>query len=147
MFTRNITTASLLNHIMEVTSLFTFLLLGLLNVFAYAQQFEDIVMGLDYPGVSENCAEALNTTMPGCPSFLIRVSVDNPRLNSDQLTNLCTSRCRSSMTSVRQVIASTCNKNTDVVNIDDVIWPGLTPSLVYPFFLQPKQKLWLTCLV
>ena len=135
--------------IMACTHSLSLLLLAFLASSAYAQQFEDKVMGLDYPEISENCLEALNTTVPNCPSFLIRVSVDNPRLNSEQLTALCTPNCRTALTSVRQTIASGCNLDTDIVEFDGVAWPG--PSgypymIIFSLFL-PKMNSWLIIFV
>lgn len=109
---------------MTCTRSLPLLLLAYLASRANAQQFEDMVMGLDYPEISENCMEALNTTVPNCPSLLIRVSVNNPRLDSEQLTALCTPTCRTALTNVRQTIASGCNLDTDVVEFDGVVWPG-----------------------
>ncbi|OBT53418.1 hypothetical protein VE04_07002 [Pseudogymnoascus sp. 24MN13] len=94
---------------------------GLESSSANAQQFKDTAMELDYPGVSENCMEALNTTAPNCPSFLIGVSATNPRLDSEQFTALCTPACRTALTNVRQTIALGCNLDTDVVEFDGVI--------------------------
>lgn len=99
----------------------TLLLLAHLASSANAQQFKDTAMELDYPGVSENCMEALNTTAPNCPSFLIGVSATNPRLDSEQLTALCTPACRTALTNVRQTIALGFNLDTDVVEFDGVI--------------------------
>ncbi|GAW18021.1 hypothetical protein ANO14919_074900 [Xylariales sp. No.14919] len=88
-----------------------------------AQQFNDTFMGIDYPGVSPACVSALNTTVLGCPSFLISISVDNPRLNSEQLSSLCTSGCRSSLEDTRKIIASACNQTSDVFTLNHVTWP------------------------
>ncbi|KAK1752213.1 carbohydrate-binding module family 50 protein [Echria macrotheca] len=90
----------------------------------FAQQFQDVVMGIAWPGLSESCVTALNTTVPNCPSFLIRVSVDNPRLDEEQLEDLCTTSCRTDLTTVRGTIASACNPTTDVIQLDGVVYPA-----------------------
>jgi len=77
---------------------------------------------VEYSGISETCKHALNTTVK-CPSFLGDVSEDNPRLTSEQLTELCTSGCQTSLTDVRKTIASGCD-NTDVITFEGADWPG-----------------------
>ena len=101
------------------------LLLLLTAVGSQAQQFQDIQLGLDYPDVSEQCLDALNTTVANCPSFLIGASVDNPRLDSDHLVALCTPSCRTGLTSTRSTIASGCNTASDTITIDGVVFPGM----------------------
>lgn len=90
------------------------------------QQFSDALLAnYAYPGLSDHCVEAINTTVSNCPAFLAAASVDMPRLDSSSLDALCTSACRSSLTSVRSVIASGCrDKTTDVITIDSVVYPG-----------------------
>lgn len=134
---------------MTLTCSLSLLLLAYLTSSANAQQFEDTVMGLDYPGASENCMEALSTIAPNCPSFLIGVSVNNPRLDSEQLAALCTPACRTALTNVRQTIASGCNLDTDVVEFDGVIWPGPSRhlySIIFGLFI-PNKYLQLTIVV
>ena len=135
--------------IMAGTRSLSLLLLAFLMSSAYAQQFKDMAMGLDYPGISKNCVQALNTTVPNCPSFLIGVSVDNPRLNSEQLSALCTPNCRNALTRVRRTIASGCNLNTDVVEFDGVVWPGPSgyPYMIIFSLLLPEKNSWLTIFV
>lgn len=107
--------------------LFLSLLLAVSVGRVHGQQFEDDVMGLDFPQLSEDCLEALNTTAAGCPGFLIRVSVDNRRLIPEELTALCTTTCRASLTTVRSTIAAECTLATDVMEFDGVVWPGSYP--------------------
>ncbi|KAH6839433.1 hypothetical protein B0I37DRAFT_400041 [Chaetomium sp. MPI-CAGE-AT-0009] len=91
-----------------------------------AQQFNDTVLGnRAYPGLSDECAEALNTTVKDCPGFLAAASVDMPRLDSSSLDVLCTSACRSSLTSVRKVIAEGCRADKDAIEIRSVVYPGM----------------------
>ena len=64
---------------------------------AKAQQFIDMTLGHDiYPGLGEQCYEALNTTVKNCPGFLAVHVVEMPRLASPMLDALCTPDCRSS---------------------------------------------------
>ncbi|KAK4660328.1 hypothetical protein QC762_0017910 [Podospora pseudocomata] len=100
---------------------------GLLSTFAIAnaQQFSDGLLGYHvYPGLSDQCAEALNTTITNCASFLATVAVDMPRLDSRSLETLCTATCRSSLSSVRGTIASRCRGNTDVLEIESIVYPA-----------------------
>lgn len=90
-----------------------------------AQQFNDTVLGNKaYPGLSDQCAEALNTTVKDCPGFLAAASVNMPRLDSSSLELLCTPACRSSLSSVRKVIAEGCRADKDVIEIRSVVYPG-----------------------
>ncbi|KAK6950779.1 hypothetical protein Daesc_007304 [Daldinia eschscholtzii] len=109
---------------MKLTSCVLFILSGFLSSNVYSQQFEDITLGLDYPGISDACIDALNTTVSKCPGFLVSVSIDNPRLNSEQLSSLCTSDCRTSLTNARKTIASGCNQKSDTLTLDGVVWPA-----------------------
>ena len=91
-----------------------------------AQQFTDLPLYNVYPGVSDACTNALNTTVTNCPGFLGVVSVNNPRLNSNQLQTLCTTSCRSSLTSARQTIAQGCtNTSADIIVYDNIAYPGI----------------------
>ncbi|OTB16721.1 carbohydrate-binding module family 50 protein [Daldinia sp. EC12] len=109
---------------MRLTSCVLFILPGFLSSNVYSQQFEDITLGLDYPGISDACSDALNTTVSKCPGFLVSVSIDNPRLNPEQLSSLCTSDCRTSLTNARKTIASGCNQKSDTLTLDGVVWPA-----------------------
>ena len=92
---------------------------------AKAQQFIDMTLGHDiYPGLGEQCYEALNTTVKNCPGFLAVNVVEMPRLASPMLDALCTPDCRSSLTSVRGVIASGCAADTDVIEFGRVVYPA-----------------------
>ena len=90
-----------------------------------AQQFTDLPLYNIYPGVSDACTQALNTTVANCPAFLGVVSVNNPRLSSDQLKSLCTIDCHNSLTSARQTIAQGCtNASSDIIVYDYIAYPG-----------------------
>jgi hypothetical protein len=104
-------------------------LLVLLREGINAQRFDNFMLAVDYPGISHACADALNTTVSNCPYFLGSVSINNPRLDSDQLSLLCTSACRTSLTSVRQTIANGCNQDSDIISLDDIDWPGMDSPL------------------
>lgn len=88
------------------------------------QTFENLVVGLNYPNVTDTCLASLNTTVTGCPGFLHSASTTNKRLNTEQLEALCTTGCADGLQSARQAIASGCNAATDIVEIDGVVWPG-----------------------
>lgn len=91
----------------------------------WAQQFSDVLISSSgYPGLTDQCAEALNSTVQSCPGFLAEASVDMPRLDSTSLEALCTSACRSSLESVRNTIASGCGASQDVIMVDAVVYPA-----------------------
>ena len=96
-----------------------------------AQRFDNLALGVDYPGISDTCADALNSTLTDCPSLLASVAIDNPRLTSDQLGDLCTSGCRTSLQNVRQGIAKACNQDSDIISYGGVDWPGKWSLFVY----------------
>lgn len=100
---------------------------GILSIegVANAQQFVDVTLGHDaYPGLSEQCYEALNTTVQSCPGFLAVDLVEMPRLASPMLDALCTPSCSSSLRSVRGVIASGCTADTDIIAMGRVVYPA-----------------------
>ncbi|KZL86126.1 hypothetical protein CI238_09105 [Colletotrichum incanum] len=108
---------------------FFVLVLGLVALFNVrlvdAQQFADTTLGYEvYPDLSERCYEALNTTVEGCPGFVAANAVDMARLVPGMLEALCTPGCKSSLASVRSVIASGCNAKTDVVEFGQVVYPA-----------------------
>lgn len=109
---------------------------------AHAQQLDGIIRGIGYPGLSDRCIQALNTTVTGCPAFLSNVALNNPRLNSGQLSALCNKPCRDSLTRVRDVIATACNAANDTIQLDAVVYPGKTIDL---FPSQPLIDLSNSC--
>jgi hypothetical protein len=109
---------------MIFTRRYGFLLLTLLIEHVYTQVFPNLLLGIDYPGISASCSTALNTTLTTCPSLLGSVSVDNPRLDSASLALLCTSGCQSELTSVRKTVASGCELASDIITYEDINYPG-----------------------
>jgi len=99
-------------------------LLHALSQVVIGQRFEGIETSVDYPGLEDQCQQALNTTVTGCPAFLGSISVDNPRLTSDQLSWLCTSDCQASLHSVQKTIANACGAESDTISYDGTDWPG-----------------------
>ncbi|KAK3177856.1 hypothetical protein K4F52_009408 [Lecanicillium sp. MT-2017a] len=91
---------------------------------ANAQTFSDAVVGHAYPGISDECAEALNTTVTNCPAYLAWAAEEMPRLVPSALDALCTTACKSSLTSVRGDIASGCGGDSDVMEVDSVVYPA-----------------------
>ena len=104
--------------------LFSFLVVLLQSHSIHAQQFEDLQFAVSYPQLSESCVEALNTTVGGCPGLLMLVAQKHRYLHHDELTDICTTDCRSSLASVRAIIALACNAASDVVEIAPVTYPG-----------------------
>ncbi|RMX79389.1 hypothetical protein D0869_08345 [Hortaea werneckii] len=78
---------------------------------------------MSYPGISNACETALNTTVD-CPAFLQKVSVKNAILDLDQVQALCTGSCVTDLQSARSDIASACTADTDVIVYDDVAYPA-----------------------
>jgi hypothetical protein len=104
-------------------------LLAVIAIDIHAQQLEGINQSVAYPGLSDGCMDALNTTVASCPIFLDTASVDSPRLNSEQLASLCTVPCQSAMASVTSTIKSGCSAPNDTITIDAVVYPGtVSPS-------------------
>ena len=99
-------------------------LLAVIFIGTHAQQLENITRIVSYPGLSDGCLDALNTTVATCPFFLSSVSIENPRLNSDQLAALCTPSCHSALTSVRTTIKEGCSAANDTIEFDSVVYPG-----------------------
>jgi hypothetical protein len=99
-------------------------LLAVFAIGANGQQLGGVMRGINYPGLSDRCLEALNTTVTGCPLLLSSVSVENPRLSSDQLAALCTTSCRGSLTGVRSTIKLGCIAPNDTIEFDSVVYPG-----------------------
>ncbi|KAF2000149.1 carbohydrate-binding module family 50 protein [Amniculicola lignicola CBS 123094] len=99
-------------------------LLAVISIGAHAQQFEGILRSVSYPGLSDSCLDALNTTVKGCPVLLSEASIDNPRLDSTQLAALCTASCRSALTSARSTIKAGCSAPNDTIAFDSVVYPA-----------------------
>ncbi|KAF9874971.1 LysM domain-containing protein [Colletotrichum karsti] len=100
-----------------------------------AQQFEDTLLDISYPGISDKCVSALNTTVAKCPGFLITASLDNGRLQPEELSDLCTTACRSGLNNVRQTIATACNSAKDVMEFRGMVWPAtvLIDRFIYKY--------------
>jgi hypothetical protein len=100
------------------------LAVGILSIMgiANAQQFTDVTLGHEaYPELSEQCYKALNTTVQSCPGFLAAYSFEMPRLVPYILEALYTPGYRSSLVSVRGVIASGY-ADTDVIEMGRVVY-------------------------
>ncbi|KAK4164085.1 hypothetical protein QBC43DRAFT_211865 [Cladorrhinum sp. PSN259] len=118
------------------------LVVAALALTVHGQQFQETERGIDYPGISTKCLAALNTTVPNCPAFLASVSVDNPRLDVDRLSGLCTTACRTALTSVRGTIVSGCNAATDMIELDDgIVYPAtlLIDRFIYTYDLSCRR--------
>jgi hypothetical protein len=98
--------------------------LAVLIIGTHAQQLDGYYRSVSYPGLSNGCLTALNTTVANCPSLLNTASVDNPRLNSEQLDALCTTPCRSALTNARNTIKAGCSAPNDTIIVDAVVYPG-----------------------
>jgi hypothetical protein len=97
-----------------------------------AQQFSDVPQPVNYPGISDGCFHALNTTVKSPGRFLPSISIEyvsfavfvyatpclitdlssNPLLTSDQLSELCTPECESTLNTVRGIVAQGCAGET-----------------------------------
>ncbi|KAK2038552.1 LysM domain-containing protein [Colletotrichum somersetense] len=113
-------------------------LLGVIN----AQQFTDVKLGYaHYPNLSQSCYQALNTTVQDCPGFLATHAASVPRLESHMLEALCTSGCKSSLTTARRTIALGCGARTDVVEFDLVVYPAtyMIDRIIHAYDLSCAQ--------
>ncbi|KAH7073207.1 LysM domain-containing protein [Paraphoma chrysanthemicola] len=99
-------------------------LLAVLTISTHAQQLDGYSRSVNYPGLSNGCLTALNTTVANCPSLLNTASIDNPRLNSEQLTALCTTSCRDALTNARTTIKAGCSAPNDTITVDAVVYPA-----------------------
>lgn len=106
------------------------LLLALSMAHANALQLGDLNIGVLDDGVSDACAASLNATVVGCPPFLANIALSNPRLNSDQLAELCTLDCYASLEGIREGITGVCDSDTDSVPFENDNWPGKQYFLV-----------------
>jgi hypothetical protein len=88
-----------------------------------AQQFADHPFSSVYPGMSDTCASALNTTIE-CPALLGIVSYTYDILSEDQLVSICIPECRKSLENVRSIIKSSCGAQTDVMMHGNVAYPA-----------------------
>ncbi|KAB5511429.1 hypothetical protein GE09DRAFT_982082 [Coniochaeta sp. 2T2.1] len=90
-----------------------------------AQTFDDYPVSSEWPGISTTCATALNTTVQ-C-SGLLPLSAENnqPRLNAENLTSLCTASCLTSLNNAKQTIQASCTLATDVITLDTGTFPGM----------------------
>ncbi|KAI8152690.1 hypothetical protein K4K49_003054 [Colletotrichum sp. SAR 10_70] len=110
--------------------------------FVDAQQFTDVKLGYaHYPGLSDSCYQALNTTVQTCPGFLATHAVAVPRLESQMLEALCTPGCQSSLAAARRTIASGCGAGTDVVEFDRVVYPAtyMVDRMIHAYDLSCAQ--------
>ena len=118
----------------------------------YAQQFSDLPIPPSWPGISNACFDALNTTV-SCPGFLGVVSIksvqrlhafssfllsscesvkiarpdlmdSNERLAPQNLTSLCVASCLTSLNNIRGIIQQGCTASADQIVYDDVTYPG-----------------------
>jgi len=118
-------------------------LLGSYSGIALAQQLTDAYIPMSYPGLGDNCLEALNTSV-SCPAYLSPLSVkyvtlseriksyrnshhvSGAILNSNQTEALCVPSCRSSLSNAREKIAAACTGQGDNITFNDIAYPGLS---------------------
>ncbi|KAL4739523.1 hypothetical protein BDV11DRAFT_169938 [Aspergillus similis] len=98
--------------------------LGLLfAVSGHCQQLSDAPSYINYPGLSEACLTALNTTV-SCPPFLNPVSASGEILDSDLVTELCVDSCYTSLDDARDTIQEACTASTDVIVHNNIAYPA-----------------------
>ncbi|KAL4958979.1 uncharacterized protein BDV14DRAFT_194147 [Aspergillus stella-maris] len=98
--------------------------LGLLFApFANCQQLSDAPSYIDYPGLSNACLTALNTTVT-CPPFLSPVSASGEILDFDLVTELCVNACLTSLKDARDTIQDACTADTDVIVHNNIAYPA-----------------------
>ncbi|KAJ5153569.1 LysM domain protein [Penicillium canariense] len=98
--------------------------LGLLfAVSGHYQQLSDAPSYINYPGLSEACLTALNTTV-SCPPFLNPVSASREILDSDLVTELCVDSCYTSLDNARDTIQEACTASSDVIVHNNIVYPA-----------------------
>lgn len=93
--------------------LFTFLLGSTI-----AQQFSDYFFDYDIKGYTTECKAALNETLQ-YSSLLASIKSEDIKLSKDDLTELYTSECRSSLTERQKAIQKACPISTNKVDGDN----------------------------
>lgn len=92
----------------------------------HAQQFADGTMDYSsFENLSPLCQDAVNTTV-FCHSLLSDLASPNPTimfLQTDELSAICTTDCRSSLTSLRSQILLDCSEPTDVMIDGNIAYP------------------------
>lgn len=79
---------------------------------------------------STSCIDAMNTTITPCPSLLLESSILNYRLDSDELAALCTSDCKSALSSTRQTILQSCTAANDVIDLEGTFFSGKSVRVI-----------------
>jgi hypothetical protein len=91
---------------------------------AYAQSFPS---GLSYdfniPTLSADCRTALNKTVQ-CSWMLPAFDVESLELTKDNLTTICTPKCRSSLRSSRASMKAACPVSDNQIVLDDIAYPA-----------------------
>ncbi|KAL7622002.1 hypothetical protein AAE478_007503 [Parahypoxylon ruwenzoriense] len=94
--------------------MFTAVLCFLLLSPSWAQQLNGTYMNVDYPGLSDACKGALNTSV-SCPLFLSQRSSNGGILDAGSVNALCTDSCSTSLKNTRDIIEAACNSDTDTI--------------------------------
>lgn len=78
----------------------------------------------DDMSLSDFCDYASNAVQMVCSDLLAKIVVNKPRLNSDQLSQFCTSGCRSAMINAQAVIAAGCGNDRGPFIFNGSVWPS-----------------------
>lgn len=127
--------------------------LALLSASIRAQQLSGAQMYMGYPGLSTSCEQALNTSV-SCPIFLSPLSAKSvtpgsfsisvlrskeilsflttianthnsgATLDTEEVDALCVDSCYTSLESARTSIQQACTASTDVIEFDNIGYPG-----------------------
>ncbi|KAM0693758.1 hypothetical protein Q7P36_007015 [Cladosporium allicinum] len=103
-----------------------------------AQQFSDVPLPVNYPGISDGCFNALNTTV-NCPRFLPSISIENPQLSSDQISAFCTSEWESNLNSVQSSVSLSCAGQTVPFGNNLVPASFMADNFLYTYALSCRK--------
>ncbi|KAF2165150.1 hypothetical protein M409DRAFT_24539 [Zasmidium cellare ATCC 36951] len=85
--------------------------------FVTTQHFHRISVPVNYPGITERCYTALNSTLD-CAPWLWEFTHEPTYLTLDQVQSICTPSCYESLINAQEAASSAC------ITKADVIWDG-----------------------
>ncbi|KAK2764377.1 hypothetical protein FQN54_009071 [Arachnomyces sp. PD_36] len=95
-----------------------------LGLGAAAQLFSDgSGFNANYPGISDDCKEALNRTV-ACDSFLADGPDNYVQLSTEELDKICVPDCPDALEEFRSHAEEKCSAESDIIVIDDIAYPA-----------------------
>ncbi|TPX15256.1 uncharacterized protein E0L32_004533 [Thyridium curvatum] len=134
------------------------ILLFIFPILSWAQQLNGTYMNVDYPGLSDGCKKALNTSV-ACPLLLSNRALSNNILDLDSAKALCVDSCYRSLQTAKTAIVAACKASSDTIIFSGSAQPAsyivdnyihafnvscrkdaATGQLCEPFILQWSQQ-------